>query len=157
MSRRTSCSRLVTDRGSGEGLAAWSGGGSVNVGGDEASGKARGEEGVAGGDGADGGVQVVGRCVLEQETAGSGAQCSEEVLVQVEGGEHQDTGVACGGDAAGGLDAVHVGHADVHEDNVGPVFGRCGDRLAAGAGGAHDVQVGHGRPSGGGQRRGADR
>ena len=59
--------------------------------------------------------------VLEQESAGSGPQRVVDVLVQVEGGQDEDPRAARAGagELPGGLDAVHAGHAHVHQDDVG--------------------------------------
>lgn len=72
-------------------------------------------------DRADGGRQVLGRDVLEQKAAGSGGQRRVHVPVEVEGGQHEDARrVGDGEDPAGGLQAVQLGHPDVHQDDVGP-------------------------------------
>lgn len=100
----------------------------------QAAGDGGREKGVAGADRADGRGQLLGRDVLEEEAAGPGGQCRVDVTVEVEGGEDDDTGAvgerdalgsdgvggsAVGEDAAGGLQAVHLGHPDVHQDHVG--------------------------------------
>ncbi len=83
--------------------------------------------------------------VLEEEAAGSRAQCLVGVLVEVEGGQDEDAGaVACGDDPAGGLDAVHAGHPYVHQDHVGAQFGGHPHRLAAVARLADHLGVGGG-------------
>lgn len=65
--------------------------------------------------------EFLGARVLEEETAGTGPQPVVRVLVEVEGGHDEDAGAATGGDdPAGRLQTVHPGHADVHEDDVGP-------------------------------------
>jgi hypothetical protein len=80
----------------------------------------RGHDGVSGRDGADGGRELGGARVLEQEAARAGAQGGERVLVQVERGEDEHPGPGAGGDdALGGLDAVRAGHPDVHQHDVG--------------------------------------
>lgn len=64
------------------------------------------------------------------------------VLVQVERGEDEDAGAVSGGDdAAGRLDAVEAGHADVHQGDVRVEFGRHADRLGAVGRFAHDRHV----------------
>ena len=64
---------------------------------------------------------------FKHEPAGAGGEGVEHVLVELEGGDDDDARslVADGGDLTGGLDAVHVGHLDVHEDHVwsGPTSG----------------------------------
>ena len=69
--------------------------------------------------------------VLEEEAAGAGADRLEGVLVEVEGGQDQDSGAgavsravsaaatAAAHDAARRLDPVHPRHPHVHEDDVG--------------------------------------
>ena len=62
--------------------------------------------------------------VLEEEPAGAGLEGAEDVLVEVEGREDDDPHAGerrIGGDAAGRLDAVESGHANVHQEDVGPV------------------------------------
>ena len=64
---------------------------------DEAAGDRRGQQRVAAGDDADARGELLGRDVLEQEPAGPGAQRLVDVLVRVEGREHQDAhGVLAG-------------------------------------------------------------
>ena len=57
---------------------------------DQAAGDGGREQGVPACDEVDAGHQLVGRHVLEQKAAGAGAQGVVDVLVEVEGGEHQD-------------------------------------------------------------------
>ncbi len=83
-----------------------------------------------------------GRDVLEQETAGARPERGEDVLVEIEGGEDEDPGIAPRrGDAPGRLDPVHRGHPHVHQHDVGRELGRQGDRGGAVAGLADDLQV----------------
>jgi hypothetical protein len=90
---------------------------------DQPPGDGGGEEGVAGGDDADGVGELLGADVLDQEAAGAGLHGLVDVLVEVEGGEDED---ACGAfvvqESACGLESVELGHADVHEDHVGCEF-----------------------------------
>ena len=60
------------------------------------------------------------RGVLEQKATGAGSERLVDVLVKVEGREHEHTGrvLAAIDDPAGRLDAVHVRHANVHEDDI---------------------------------------
>ena len=79
------------------------------------------EQRFAGGDDPDGGQQFERRGALDEKPARAGAQRRIDVFVQIERGEDQyvDTGgLRVGADAAGRLDAVHVRHADVHEDHI---------------------------------------
>jgi len=104
--------------------------------------------GLPGGDCAHGGGQVLGAGVFDHEPASAGAQRGEDVLIEVERGQDQHTGarrfrpktwrVA---DATGGLNAVHPGHADVHDDHVQSQLGAERDGLSAVGGCAHDGQA----------------
>jgi hypothetical protein len=96
------------------------------------------------GDGVDGLDQRVGADVFEQEAAGPGPQGVEQVLVVVEGREHQHTGRGVGrrDDPSGRLEAVEQWHADVHQHHVGSGAGRRLDRLEAVGRLGHDRQVG---------------
>jgi len=59
--------------------------------------------------------EVFGCDVFQQEAARSGDERVEDVLVEVEGGEHQHAwGIFGGHDLACRLEAVHDGHPDVH-------------------------------------------
>jgi phosphatidylinositol alpha 1,6-mannosyltransferase len=88
---------------------------------DQAAGDGRGEQGVAVPDDADRRDQIFGGDVLEQKAAGAQAERRVDVVVQVEGGQHDDPGrIDVGQDASGGLDAVESRHADVHQHHVGP-------------------------------------
>ena len=57
---------------------------------DDLPGDRRGEEGIPGCHDPDGVNELFGRRVLEQESAGSGAQRVEDVLISLEGGEDDD-------------------------------------------------------------------
>ena len=63
--------------------------------------------------------ELFARGVFEQEAAGPGAQGGVDVLVGVEGSEHQDPALGLGEDDPSGRQPVHVGHADVHEHDGG--------------------------------------
>ena len=97
---------------------------------------------IAVGDRADGRQQLPGRRVLEQKAAGAGAQPGVDVFVEVEGGEDDDPSVAVGrGDQARRLHPVDLGHAHVHQHDVGGgPLGR-GHGLAAGRGFPDDRHV----------------
>jgi hypothetical protein len=89
---------------------------------DDPAGDSGSEDTVAGGDGADGVVQLVGVVVPEEEAAGARSERAEGVVVDLEGGEHDHpdpSEVRVLGDGAGGFDAVNLRHADVHENDVG--------------------------------------
>src|SRR5699024_6343387 len=74
--------------------------------------------------GADRAQQVLGLGVLEQEAAGPGTDRGDHVLVEVEGGQHDDLRrPALGGlreDLRGGLDPVLARHAHIHQHHVDP-------------------------------------
>ncbi len=112
---------------------------------DEAVGSARRQDGVACGDGVDGGDQAGGLGVFEQEAAGAGPQPGVDVVVEVEGGQDQHLGRQPGGhNVAGRLDAVAAGHPDVHEHHVGTqrgAHGECG-RPVRGLAGHLDIGFG---------------
>src|SRR5690606_3558630 len=55
---------------------------------------------------------------------------------------HEDRWPALRSDAAGGLDPVEVGHADVHEDDIGLADGHGLDRLVPGPGLGDHTHVG---------------
>ena len=79
--------------------------------------------------------------VLQQEAARAGLEGVEEVVVAVEGRHDDDVPEVVGDEVAGGLDAVHPRHLDVHQHDVGA--GRAGpfDRLEAVGGLADDLDV----------------
>ena len=115
ISLRTSISRGV--RSSGGGAVA---GGGVEDGRDEALLDCRVEVRAPGGDGADRLFDLFGAGVFGQVAAGAGLQCGEQRLVVGIGGEDEDLRLGEGGaDVACRLGAVHLGHAQVHEHDVG--------------------------------------
>src|SRR5918996_2233465 len=86
------------------------------------------EERVAGGDRVDGGDELLRPRALEQEAGGARAERSEDVVVLLEGREDHDPRVGCDSQELTGCgDAVQVGHADVHEDDVRAEFERALD------------------------------
>ena len=90
--------------------------------GDQPAGQSRGQECFAARDDADPVQQLAGLGVLDQEACGACAQCLDDVLVVVEGGEdeHVDAReVGVGGDLAGRAQPVDAGHPDVHQHHVG--------------------------------------
>lgn len=71
--------------------------------------------------------------VLEQEPGGARPQGRLDVFIGVEGGEHGDHRRVRKSAQLGQYgEPVHVGHADVQQDDVGPQLSYCADRLAAG-------------------------
>src|SRR5919106_848526 len=89
---------------------------------EQPAGDARGDERVAAGGGADGFAQQLGPGVLEEEAGRAGAQRVVDVLIEVEGGDHDhrhrvlDLGA---GQLSGGRDAVEHGHLYVHQAHIG--------------------------------------
>ena len=74
---------------------------------------------LAGLDLADGGDDLGGRRVLEQESVGAGRQRAHDVLVGVERRQHDDLRrIGERGDRGGRGDAVHHRHAQVHQHDV---------------------------------------
>ena len=65
--------------------------------------------------------QVGRRGRLDQEPGRSGAQRAEHILIRVEGGQHDHDGrVGELADLPDRGEAVHAGHAQVHEHQIGP-------------------------------------
>ena len=96
------------------------------------------------GDQPDGVEEVGGLDAFAEEPAGPGAQRVEDVLVGFEGrqDQHPDAGeVFVRGDGAGGCEAVHVRHPDVHQHDVGTGTSGQGDRLFARRRLSDDLQV----------------
>jgi hypothetical protein len=82
---------------------------------DHAFGDAGGEQSVSARHDADGGEELFRRVVLEQETAGAGAERFVDVLVEVERRQDEDPRCVIGGeDPPRRLEPVELGHADVH-------------------------------------------
>jgi hypothetical protein len=93
------------------------------------------------------GASCSGGDVLEQEAAGAGAERLVDVVVEVEGGEHENAGrrfAWLGKQAAGGFDAVESRHADVHQRDVEPVSRGELEHLGAVVRLGHDLDVGLG-------------
>src|SRR3712207_5785642 len=73
----------------------------------------------------DGGGELFGTDLLEDVGEGTGSDGGKDVLVVVVGGKHDHVRAwGPGGQAAGGLDAVHARHDQVHQRHVGGVLGR---------------------------------
>jgi len=68
--------------------------------------------------------------MLEEETGSPGAQRVEDVLVDIEGGEHHYPGRTRSerSDPPGGLDAIQPGHPHVHQHHVRAGPGDLADR-----------------------------
>jgi signal transduction histidine kinase len=75
---------------------------------------------------------LLGRLGLEQIAGGSAADRREQVLLRVGGGQHDDLALRrLVADAREGGQAVHAGHGQVEEDEIGLELARRGDRLLA--------------------------
>ena len=110
--------------------------------GQQGAGDGRRDDGVAGGHQPDR-IDDVGRWgVLDQESAGAGAEGGHHVLVGLEGGEHDDMRWRVEPPKFRGCrDPVHLGHPDAHEDDVRTVLPDGCDRVGTVVGLADDVDV----------------
>ena len=109
---------------------------------DQTSGDAWGYHCVAGCDDAYCIDQLFGWCVFQQEAAGPGSQRRVHVLIEIEGGEHEDARRVGGcGDASGCFNAAELGHADVHQHDIGMGTGDDLHRLDAISGFTDDSDV----------------
>ncbi len=108
----------------------------------QSSGDGGAKEGLALGYGGDG-VENFGFVgSFKDVTPRSGAHGGEEGVVVFEHSQHDDAGVGVvGQDAAGGFDAVHVGHLDVHEDDFGGKGLCLGNGFSAGSGLTYDFSL----------------
>ena len=119
----------------------------VGEGGEQARGDAGGDQGVAVGGRVDGLREQGGPGVFEQEAPGAGLQRPVHVLVEVECGDDDDRQrvVDVGaGELAGGLDPVHLGHADVEQADVGAQRAGKRHRFTAVGGLSDDLDAGLG-------------
>ena len=117
---------------------------SVGVAVEEATGHRRRKQRVPARHGPDGGDEVDRRDVLQEEPAGTGAERLDDVLVGVEGRQHQHATRrrdALADELTGRLDAVEGGHADVHDDDVRAAPAGLGDALATVGRLADDLDV----------------
>ena len=88
---------------------------------DHVLGDGGGEEGVSSGDDADRGEQLFGWVVLEHEAAGAGAERFVDVVVEVESCQDRGSARFCRPRGSSRrLEAVQLGHADVHRGRRGP-------------------------------------
>ncbi len=87
--------------------------------------------------------ELLGRRVLQEEPARAGAERLVDVLVEVERREDENARplVAAVEQAARRLEAVHVRHADVHEDDVRVELARGLDGLGPVGGLTDDLHV----------------
>jgi hypothetical protein len=104
------------------------------------------------GDGANGGEQLLGRVVLQDEAAGPGAEGFVDVLIEVERGQDQDPNAGVGRkDPPRCLESVELGHPDVHQhhgrreprglvDRLEPIA-RLGDHLDVGLAGEQHAEA----------------
>jgi len=94
----------------------------------------------------DGTYDLVRTRSLEQESRSSGPQGVKDVVIVVEGGEDEDARgvVDVGEQAAGCLDAINGGHADVHQHDIGAQAAHQGRDGRSGLGFADHRDVGLG-------------
>jgi hypothetical protein len=90
------------------------------------------DQSVAPGNHPHGGDQILGDDVLQEEAARPGAQGVVDVLIEIEGRQHQHGGLtaALGDDPARGLQPVEIRHLDVHQHDARPPRARQVDRIA---------------------------
>ncbi len=94
---------------------------------------------------ADGGNQILARRILEQIAVGPGTDGVKDPAVVIVGGQHQHTRLRkTFTDTARGLDAVHDGHAQIHEHQVRRKLLDQIDSLRTVMGHGHDLEAGHG-------------
>src|SRR4029079_13839063 len=77
---------------------------------------------VTGRDGPDRLDEVLGSDVLQKEAAGASTKRLYDVISGVEGRQDDHTGITdtlLGNESSGRLEAIHHGHADVHDDQLG--------------------------------------
>ena len=81
----------------------------------------RSEQRIPLGDDANAVDQLFGGRIFQHEPAGASAQRSVHVIVKIECREHHHAGSdgGVGTDDLARLDAVHLGHADIHQNDVG--------------------------------------
>ena len=130
-----------------DGLRSWPPDAAVGECREQSGGDARRDECVTVGGGVDRLDQELGSGVLEQESPGAGLEGAVHVLVEVEGGDHDDRERvldAGSGELSGGLDAVQVRHPDVEQAHIGPELAGEGHRLASVGGLADHLDVGLG-------------
>ena len=99
---------------------------------------------VPSGEATDGVDQFLRFAVLEDESVGPGLQRTEDVGVQVEGGDHEHGGASVltgGNDLPGGRQTVPGGHPQVHAHHVGAFTSHHGDGLPTARGLTHDGDV----------------
>jgi hypothetical protein len=102
----------------------------------------RAEDGVSVGDRADRVDDALGWIGLDHEADGSRLKGVVDVFLDAVRGEHADPGSRSAGDeAAGGLDAVELGHPDVHQHDVRVEPVQHGKAVVTVCGLADDLQV----------------
>jgi hypothetical protein len=81
--------------------------------------------------------------VFEEKAARTGTNCGVHVLVQVEGGQHENPRrIVRSDDLPGRLDPIKVRHANIHEDDIGPQLGREAHRFRPVVGFTDNLEVG---------------
>ena len=114
----------------------------VVEGGDEVDDALAADPVIAAEDGADGGLQVVGEGVFEDDAAGADVQGLDDLLGGDGGGEEQnlDRG-RTSHDGAHSLKAWEPGHLHIEEQNIGLQLEGVGDGFVAVVGFAHDLKA----------------
>ena len=111
-------------------------------GGDEVDDALAADPVVAAEDGFDGGLEVVGEGVFEDDAAGADVQGLDDLLGADGGGEQDDLDRGhAGHDGAHGLKAGQAGHLHVEEEDVGLELEGLGDGFVAVGGVADDFKA----------------
>ncbi len=70
--------------------------------------------------------------IFQEVTQGACFDGWKDLVISGKAGQHQDTCLGLAGcDVANGLDAIHLGHHQIHQDDVGLEPFRLGDRLSS--------------------------
>src|ERR1017187_6147930 len=116
---------------------------------DQAGEQARAQATAAARDFADGGQELFDWTVLEDVAAGPDVDALGQIVLVVVHGEEDHLGFGSFlANLARGLEAAHAGHADVHENDIGPRLPRHRDRIQRVGGFAHHFHVGFGGEQG---------
>jgi hypothetical protein len=105
------------------------------------------QQGFSCGDETDHAEELARLAAFEQKAARSGPQRAEDILVELERGQYEDSRVAertIGSDLTRGLQTVELRHADVHQHKVGAKLASKRHGLASVRGLPRDLEVGLG-------------
>src|ERR1017187_5900782 len=98
---------------------------------------------------ANGGQELFHRTVFQDVAAGPDVDALGQIVLVVVHGEEDHLGFGSFlANLARGLEAAHAGHADVHENDIGPRLPRHRDRIQRVGGFAHHFHVGFGGEQG---------